>query len=350
MIQMKTIESLARLIQGKVIGDATALISGITNFEQPKAGCITFVQDEKKLKSLEQTEIACLIVPENITASTKTLIQVANPKAAWAQLLNDFFPPRQFTPAISAQASVSPKAKIGTGVTIEPFAVIQDGAEIGDNAVIRSGAYVDHGVKIGKNTILHPRVMVYQDCQIGNRVILHSGTVIGTDGFGYVSSAAGHQKVPQVGIVVIEDDVEVGANTTIDRATIGETRIGRGSKIDNQVQIGHNVQLGACTIISAQTGISGSTKVGMFVVMGGKVGIGDHCEIGNQVMIGAGAGVPSNKKIQDKQIVFGEPARPYAEARRQIGAQLRAAETLDEVRKLRKELNELKKQSEQSKA
>lgn len=340
---MKTVEAIAKLIQGKVIGDASLNITGITNIEQPKAGCITFVQDEKKLKALEQTDIPCLIVPETIGNSTKTLIQVKNPKAAWAYLLNEFFPPRAFEAGISQQAFVSSKSKIGAGVTIEPFAVIQDGAEIGDNSVIRSGAYVDHNVKIGKNTILHPRVMVYNDCQIGNRVILHSGTVIGTDGFGYVSSAAGHQKVPQVGIVVIEDDVEVGANTTIDRATIGETRIGRGCKIDNQVQIGHNVQLGVCTIISAQTGISGSTKVGMFVVMGGKVGVGDHCEIGNQVMVGAGAGVPSNKKIPDKQIVFGEPARPYAEARKQIGAQLRAAETLDEVRKLRKELDEIKK-------
>lgn len=340
---MRTVEELAKLIQGKVIGDSKLTIAGITNIEQPKAGCITFVLDEKKLKRIEETAIACLIVPETITASSKTLIQVSNPKAAWAFLLNEFFPPRKFIANISSEASVSPKAKIGAGVTIEPFAVIQDGAEIGENSVIRSGAYVDINVKVGKNTILHPRVMVYQDCQIGSRVILHAGTVIGTDGFGYVSSAAGHQKVPQVGIVVIEDDVEVGANTTIDRATIGETRIGRGCKIDNQVQIGHNVQLGACTIISAQTGISGSTKVGMFVVMGGKVGVGDHCEIGNQVMVGAGAGVPSNKKIPDKQIVFGEPARPYAEARRQIGAQLRAAETLDEVRALRKELDEVKK-------
>lgn len=340
---MKTVSALAQLIQGKVIGDEQLSITGITNIEQPKKGCVTFVQDEKKLKALEQTELACLIVPESISASSKTLIQVANPKAAWAALLNEFFPPRTFQPGISPQASVSSKAKVGEKVTIEPFAVIQDGAVIGDESVIRAGAYVDYDVTIGKKTTLHPRVMVYQGCQVGSRVILHSGTVIGTDGFGYVSSAAGHQKVPQVGIVVIEDDVEIGANTTIDRATIGETRIGRGSKIDNQVQIGHNVQLGPCTIISAQTGISGSTKVGAFVVMGGKVGIGDHCEIGNQVMIGAGAGVPSNKKIPDKQIVFGEPARPYAEARRQIGAQLRAAETLDEVKKLRKELEEIKK-------
>ncbi len=340
---MKTVETIAKLIRGKVIGDGSLSITGITNIEQPKSGCITFVQDEKNLKRMEQTEVACLIVPESISHSEKTLIQVPQPKAAWAALLNEFFPPRTFTAGISTQAFVSPHAKIGTGVSIEAFATIQDGAEIGDNSVIRSGAYVDCNVKIGKNTILHPRVMIYHDCQVGSRVILHSGTVIGTDGFGYVSSAAGHQKVPQVGIVVIEDDVEVGANTTIDRATIGETRIGRGCKIDNQVQIGHNVQLGACTIISAQTGISGSTKVGMFVVMGGKVGVGDHCEIGNQVMVGAGAGVPSNKKIPDKQIVFGEPARPYAEARKQIGAQLRAAETLDEVKKLRKELEEIKK-------
>jgi len=340
---MKTVESIALIIHGKVIGNGQAAVSGITNIEQPKAGCIAFIQDEKKLKAMEATELACLIVPENISTSSKPLIQVANPKASWAKLLHDFFPHEKFTPGISPQAYVSPKSKVGQEVSIEAFATVSDDCVVGDHTVIRANAYLARGAQVGKNSILHPGTMVYHDCIIGNRVILHAGTVIGTDGFGYVSSAAGHQKVPQVGIVVIEDDVEIGANTTIDRATIGETRIGRGSKIDNQVQIGHNVQIGPCTIISAQTGISGSTKVGAFVVMGGKVGIGDHCEIGNQVMVGAGAGVPSNKKIPDKQIVFGAPARPYAEARRQIGAQLRAAETLDEVRKLRKEIEELKK-------
>lgn len=339
---MRTAETLAAFIQGKIVGDPATPVTGITNIEQPTAGCITFVQDEKKLKALEQTEISCLIVPENISASSKTLIQVKNPKAAWARLLAEFFPARKFEAGISSQASISPQAKIGSGVTIEPFAVIQAGAEIGDHSVIRSGAYVDYDVKIGKNTILHPRVMIYAGCIIGSNCILHSGCVIGTDGFGYVPTAQGQLKVPQVGKVVIEDLVELGACTTIDRATIGETRIGFGVKIDNQVQIGHNVTVGAHTVISAQSGVSGSTKIGMFVTMGGKAGIGDHAEIGDQTIVGAGSGVPSGKKIPPKQIVFGEPARPYQEARKQIGAQLRAAETLEEVRRLRKELDELK--------
>ncbi len=339
----KTVQEISEIIRGKVIGDPHLSISGITNIEAPGPGLITFIQDEKGLQALENSEIACMIVPPSVQASKKTLIQVSQPKLAWARLLSEFFPPRQYSKKISKEASVAKTAKVGKNVTLEPFAVIGEGAVVGDEAVVCSHAVVGTNVKVGSKTVLHPGVVIYENCEIGNSVILHAGCVIGADGFGYVTTGEGQQKVPQVGNVIIEDNVELGACVTIDRATIGSTRISKGVKIDNQVQIGHNVLVGPHTVISAQTGISGSSKVGSFVTMGGKVGLGDHVEVGDWTMLGAGTGVPTGKKIPGKQIYFGQPARPYAEARRQIGAQLRAAEMMDDIRALRKRLEELEK-------
>lgn len=345
-----TVQELANLIQGTVVGDAQLTVSGITNMEAPHAGKITFVQDVKHLKSLEDSPIACLIVPPQVTASSKTIIQCKHPKLAWAKLLAVFFPPAGFSQKISDKAVIAKTAKIGTRVTIEDYAVIGEYAEIGDESVIRSHAYISSHVKIGSRSVLHPHVMIYDLCILGSSVTVHSGTVIGADGFGYVATPERQEKVPQVGNVIIEDEVEIGALTTIDRATIGSTIIRKGTKIDNQVQIAHNVEIGMCSAISAQTGISGSSKVGAHVTMGGKVGLGDHVEIGDWTMIGAGAGFPSNKKVPGKQILFGQPARPYQEARRQIGAQLRAAEMMDDIRALKKKIESLEKTVEDLKA
>ncbi len=343
---VKTVQEISELIRGKVIGDPLLTVTGITNMETPGPGLITFIQDEKGLSVMESTEITCLIVPSSVQASKKTIIQVPQPKLAWAKLLSEFFPPRKFSGKVSKEASVAKSAKIGKNVTLEPYAVIGENAVLGDDCVVCSHSVVGPEVKIGSQTILHPGVVIYEKCEVGNSVILHAGCVIGADGFGYVTTGEGQKKVPQVGNVVIEDQVELGAGVTIDRATIGSTRICKGVKIDNQVQVGHNVTIGPHTVISAQTGISGSSKVGAFVTMGGKVGLGDHVEIGDWTMMGAGAGVPSGKKIPGKQIYFGQPARPYAEARRQIGAQLRAAEMMDDIRALRKRVEELEKKLE----
>lgn len=337
----KTVEELAKAVGGKVIGDGQTPISGITNIESPGPGLITFVQDAKGLKELEASPIACLIVPAAISASAKPLIQSAHPKLAWAKLLREFFKPLSYSQTVSDLAFVSKKAKIGSKVTIEPYAVISDGAIIGNEAVIRSHAFVGPQVSVGEKTILHPGVVIYENCTIGASVVIHGNAVIGADGFGYVTTQEKQEKVPQVGNVVIEDEVEIGAGATIDRATIGSTVISRGTKIDNLVQIGHNVTIGPHTVISAQTGISGSSKIGAHVTMGGKVGLGDHVEIGDWTMVGAGAGFPSGKKVPGKQIVFGQPARPYQEARKQIAAQLRSAEMLDDIRKLKKQVAEL---------
>jgi UDP-3-O-[3-hydroxymyristoyl] glucosamine N-acyltransferase len=339
----KTVEEFAKLVGGTVIGNGKTLIEGITNFENPLKGHISFVQDEKGFKTLEASEIACMIVPKQIGQSSKALIQVEHPKRAWAKLLRELFPAKKFSPGISAQASVAKTTRVGKNVTIEPFVTVGENSEIGDGTVIRSGAFIDENVKIGVDSFIHPNVTIYENSEIGSHVVIHAGTVIGADGFGYVATPSAHEKLPQIGNVVIEDDVEIGACATVDRAAIGSTRIGKGCKIDNLVQIAHNVVIGPHTVISAQTGISGSCKIGSHVTMGGSVGVGDHVEIGDWTMVGAGAGFPSNKKVPGKQIYFGQPARPYAEMRKQFGAQLRAAETLDDVRALKKRVAELEK-------
>lgn len=339
----KTVEAFAALISGSVVGDGATVIEGITNFENPLPGHISFVQDEKGFKTLEDSPIACIIVPKQIQRSSKVLIQVDHPKRAWAKLLRELFPAPKSSGIISPQASVAKSAKIGRNVTVGPFVTISQNAVIGDDAVLHSHVFVGENVRIGPNSILHPHVTLYRDTELGANVVIHAGSIIGADGFGYVATQEAHEKLPQVGNVVIEDDVEIGACTTIDRAAIGSTLIGKGCKVDNLVQIAHNVVIGPHTVISAQTGISGSCKIGSHVTMGGSVGVGDHVEIGDWTMVGAGAGFPSNKKVPGKQIYFGQPARPYQEMRRQFGAQLRSAETLDDVRALKKKVAELEK-------
>jgi len=343
---IRTAQEFAKIVGGTVIGDGSTLIEGITNFENPLKGHISFVQDEKGFRALEASEIACMIVPKQIGQSSKVLIQVEYPKRAWAQILRELFPARKFPGTISPLASIAKTAQIGKNVTVESFVTISESAVIENDAVLCSHVFVGANVKIGANSVIHPNVTLYEHCELGSNVVIHAGTVIGADGFGYVATPAAHEKLPQIGNVVIEDDVEIGACATIDRAAIGSTRIGKGCKIDNLVQIAHNVVIGPHTVISAQTGISGSCKIGSHVTMGGSVGVGDHVEIGDWTMVGAGAGFPSNKKVPGKQIVFGQPARPYAEARRQIGAQLRAAETLEDVRQLKKKVAELERKLE----
>jgi len=342
----ETVDQLAGLVRGKVIGDGRVAISGIASADLPLPGHAAFLEDPKRLRELEASSIACLVVPPGIENSRKPLIQVEQPKLAFAKLLSHFFPPRTFPGTVSRQAFIAATARLGEGVTIEAFAFIGEGAEVKSGAVVRAHSYLDRNVKVGEHTVIHPHVTLYENTQVGSRCVLHAGAVIGADGFGYIPTPAGQVKVPQTGNVVIEDEVEIGACVTIDRATIGSTRIGRGVKIDNLVQIAHNVTIGPHTVISAQTGISGSSKIGSFVTMGGRVGLADHVEIGDQVMLGAQSGVPTGKKIPARQIWIGAPARPYQEARRQVAAQWRTAEMLEEIRKLRARIEELERQSQ----
>ncbi len=341
-----SIKELAEKVNGTVLGDTDTQIDGVTSFDKPQASHITFVTTPRDLKNLEQSAIGAVIVPKQISGSAKPIIQVENPKLAFAVLLSFFYPPRTFAPQISNLAHISKTAKIGKNVTIESFAVIGDYAVIGNGTVIRSHVFIDDHVAIGERTTIHPNVSIYSNVKIGDQVIIHSGVVIGADGFGFVFDGKQQFKLPQVGTVIIENNVEIGACTTIDRAAIGETIVGEGTKIDNQVQIAHNVQIGKHCAISAQCGISGSTKIGNYVTLGGSVGIADHVEIGDGAMLGANAGVPPGKKIPPKQIWFGAPARPYDEMRKQFGAQLRAAENQEELRKLKKKVAELEREFE----
>jgi UDP-3-O-[3-hydroxymyristoyl] glucosamine N-acyltransferase len=340
----KTVLELAKIAGGKVVGNADLLIEGITNTDSPLEGHIAFIQDTKNLAALEKSPIACLIVPPSVNNSGKTLIQSENPKLAWAKLLRVFFPATPHSQTVSPNAFISKSAKLGERVTVEPFAFIGEDTEIGEEAVISGTAYIGKSVKIGPRSVIHPGVVIYENCRIGASVVIHAGAVIGADGFGYVHTANGQEKVPQVGNVIIEDDVELGACVTVDRAAVGSTRIGKGCKIDNLVQIAHNVAIGPHTVISAQTGISGSCKIGSHVTMGGNVGLGDHVEIGDFTMLGAGTGFASGKKVPPKQVWFGRPGRPYEESRRQIAAQLRAAEMMDDIKALKKRVAELEKQ------
>lgn len=346
----KTLAELASLIQGKVVGDGTTKIVGIASLEHPREGHLAYVTDSAKLKEAEQAACAALIVPESAVSSKKPLIQSKHPKLAWAILIGLFHPSQTYSGAVSKQAVISNTAQIAAGVTIEPFAFVGDQVTVGHGSVIRSYAYLDQACSVGEQSVIHPFTMLYPNTKVGNRVTIHAGTVIGSDGFGYVFDGTKQAKVPQVGNVIIEDDVEIGACVTIDRATIGSTIIRQGVKIDNLVQIAHNVEIGAHTCLSAQVGISGSSKVGRYVTMGGRVGLGDHVEIGDQVMLGAQAGIPTGKKIPPKQIWIGSPARPYHEMRKQVSAQLRSNETRELVYELKKRIESLERELSQLRA
>lgn len=337
----KTVKEIAAIIGGTIQGDGNLLIENVASLDTPKKGTIAFINDKKLLTEAEATKLACLIVPKDTPASKKTLILVDNPKLSWAKLLEIFYPARQFEPFMSDKAYIAKSAKISSGAHIAPFAYIGERSVIGKGSVILPFAFIDDDVEIGNETIIHSNVSIYERCRIGNGVVIYAGAVVGADGFGYVVTAKGQEKIPQVGNVIIEDDVEIGACATIDRATVGSTIIKKGTKIDNLVQIAHNVEIGEHSAISAHTGISGSSKIGNRVTLAGQVGVADHCEIGNGATVGAQAGVPTGKKIPSEATYFGSPARPYEEMRKQFAAQLRIAETTEKVHQLEKKIKEL---------
>lgn len=343
---IKTLGELAALVGGTVAGDGSIQISGITNADNPLAGNITYAIEPKLAGKLALSNISALILPQGIPPGAKPAIIVANPKLAWGIILELFYPARSYTPEISTRAFVHPTSKLGQNVRIEDGVYIGEQVKIGNGTVVRANSYIDDFAVIGANGVIHPNVTIYDHTVVGNNVIIHAGCVIGTDGFGYVFSGKDQFKIRQVGNVVIEDGVELGGNVCIDRATMGSTVIRAGSKIDNLVQVAHNVSFGPHSVASAQTGISGSTAIGAFVTLAGQVGVGDHCEIGNGVIVGAQAGLPTGKKVPDRAILIGSPARPALDMKKQVAAQLRMHETLETVRDLKKRVADLEKQLE----
>ena len=333
----RSLESLAREVGGKVIGDGSVVISGLAGIEGAQEGDITFASNERLFPQLKETTASAAIVPQEIADLSLPLLIVKNPLLAAAKILALFTQRPYVAAGVSPLAWVSPSAKVSKDVTVHPFATIGDGAEIGPRVTIYPFVSIGPRAVIGEDCVLYPHVTIYPGCVLGKRVIVHAGTVIGADGFGFVKDGDAHVKIPQVGIVEIEDDVEIGANCCIDRATFGKTLIKKGVKFDNLVQVGHNVQIGEHSIIVSQVGISGSTKLGKNVTLAGQVGLVDHIEIGDNVMIGAQSGVA--KDVPANQIVLGTPHLPY----RQF---LRVAAVWTKLPELKKELALLRKRVE----
>lgn len=322
---------IAALINGKITGDANASVNSFGKIEEAQNGQLAFLANPKYEEYLYSTKASVIIINDALELKqevTATLIRVPDAYTAFATLLNTYQKMmQQQLNGIQEPSYISKSASYGENVFIGAFSYLGENVKVGNGTKIYPNAYIGNNVKVGDNSIIHPGVKIYHDCVIGNNVIIHAGTVIGSDGFGFAPQADGSfQKVPQIGNVVVEDNVEIGANTTIDRATIGSTIIKAGAKLDNLIQIAHNVEIGNSTVVAAQAGISGSTKVGKGVMIGGQVGIVGHINIGDGAKINAQSGV--SKSVEPGKAVTGSPAHDYTSALRSqaIGRNLPALE------------------------
>jgi UDP-3-O-[3-hydroxymyristoyl] glucosamine N-acyltransferase len=343
----RSLESLAREVGGKVIGDGSVAISGLAGIEGAQEGEITFASNERFFPLLKETKASAAIVPQEIADVSLPLLIVKNPPLAAAKIQTLFTQRPYVVGGISTLAWVSPSAKVSTDATIHPFAFIGDDAEIGLRVTIYPLASIGPQAVIGDDTVIYPNVTIYPRCILGKRIIVHAGTVIGADGFGFVKDGEVNVKIPQAGIVEIEDDVEIGANCCIDRATFGKTLIKKGVKVDNLVQIGHNVQIGEQSIIVSQVGISGSTKLGKNVILAGQVGVVDHVEIGDNVMIGAQSGVYTD--VPSNQVLVGSPPLPHRQYLRIVALWTKLPELKKELDLLRKRVEAFEKKTKSEK-
>lgn len=339
------VSEIAGLIGAKVEGNEDLEISGIGKIEEAGPGDITFIANPKYEKYFDTTRASAVIVSENFTGkgSNITLLRTKDPYTGFVFALRVLVPPAEpLSPGIDPSAHISPKAVLGGNVRIGALACILDGAVIGDGSSVSHGCIIGEDVHVGANSLLYPNVTIYRGCRLGKNVTVHGGTVIGSDGFGFAPKADGtYEKIPQLGVVVIEDDVEIGSNCSIDRATLGETKICRGVKIDNLVQVAHNVVIGENTVIAAQTGISGSTKIGKHCMIAGQVGIVGHIEIADNTSIGAQSGIPKSIK-EPGNVFFGYPALEIHQAKRLEGALRMLPDLIREVTALRHEVDKLK--------
>ncbi|MBU1881249.1 MAG: UDP-3-O-(3-hydroxymyristoyl)glucosamine N-acyltransferase [bacterium] len=328
---------IALQLQGRYEGDPEAQISGLAKIEEAKSGELTFLGNLKYAKFLEACQASVIIVTEDQPAEGFNVIRVKDPYTAFAQLLTLFYP--QENPpdiGIHSSAVIAADVKLGQDVRIGPNVVVGEGSEIGDNAAIYPGVVIGERVRIGNESTLHAGVSVRHTVQVGNRVTIQDNSVIGSDGFGFAPQQEGdYQKIPQVGTVIIEDDVEIGAGCTIDRSTLGATRIEKGTKLDNLIQVAHNVTIGAHTVIAAQTGISGSATIGKNCMIGGQVGFAGHLHLGDGSGVGAQAGV--SKSHPPKSKLFGSPAQ-------ELKRELRSHAYIRKLPELVKQINQLERQ------
>ncbi len=335
---MFTAAELANLLEGEIVDDPATPLRSFAPAETAQPGDLTFAENENYFAKAEAGCASAVLVGKTILTSNKVLIRVANPRLAFAKVLPLFFPDPKFPAGVHPSAVIAATARVDATAHIGPHCVVGDHTVVGARAVLQGGNHIGSDCTLGDDTTLFPNVVVYARTQIGQRVRIHAGAVIGADGFGYVFNAGVHCKVPQVGHVIIGDDVELGAGTTIDRGALGATVIGRGSKIDNLVQIAHNVVIGEHCILCAQTGIAGSVTVGKHTVIGGQVGIAGHLKIGNRVTIAAQAGVMH--EIPDGAKFWGTPAQPDKQTKRQLITIQQLPELIRRVAKLEKDSKE----------
>lgn len=338
-------KQIASFIQGEIVGDENATVHTFAKIEEGIPGAISFLSNPKYTPYIYETQASIVLVNKDFVPEQPikaTLIKVENAYESLAKLLNLYEQSKPKRTGIHPLAFVAETAQVGKDVYIAPFACVGDYATIGDNTALHPHVCIGAGAKVGADCILYPHVTVYHDCRVGNRCILHAGSVIGADGFGFAPTPQGYEKIPQIGIAILEDDVEIGANTCIDRATMGATIVHSGVKLDNMVQIAHNDEIGSHTVMAAQTGIAGSTKIGQWCMFGGQVGVAGHIQIGDQVNLGAQSGVPGSIKAGSQLI--GTPPMELKPYFKSAAVYRRLPDMYKELNELRKELNELKQQ------
>jgi UDP-3-O-[3-hydroxymyristoyl] glucosamine N-acyltransferase len=338
-----TLQKIARLVGGELSGNPEVRITSLSGIREARPGDLTFIANPKYREFLRTTRASAVIVGLEESSSYIPLIRVREPYLAYQRVAETFYVMKHpVAKGVHSAAIVAESARIGKDSAIGPYVVVEEGAEIREEAILYPFVYIGRKAKVGKGSILYPQVSVREECEVGKRCILHSGTVIGSDGFGFATDREGvHHKIPQVGRVILEDDVEIGANTAVDRATLGATVIKSGTKIDNLVQVAHNVVIGKGCLLAGQVGISGSTEIGDNVAIGGQAGLVGHIEIGDRAVIGASAGV--TKSVLPGITVSGYPARPHAEAKRREAAALRMPEALKKIAELERRLETLEK-------
>ncbi|MBO4825845.1 MAG: UDP-3-O-(3-hydroxymyristoyl)glucosamine N-acyltransferase [Prevotella sp.] len=339
-----TAKQIAEFIQGRVEGNENAIVSTFAKIEEGKPGAISFLSNPKYTHYLYETKSSVVLVNDDLQLEkpvSTTLIRVANAYESVAQLLQLYEKMKPRKSGIDPLASIAPTAKVADNCYVGAFAVIGEGAIVGEGSQIYPHAVVGDGVSIGKECVLYPNVTVYQGCKLGNNVTLHAGAVIGSDGFGFAPNADGYDKIPQIGIVVIEDNVEIGANTCIDRSTMGATVIRKGVKLDNLIQVAHNVEIGSNTVMAAQCGVAGSTKVGQWCMFGGQVGMAGHITIADQTHVGAQAGITNTVKAPG-QTIIGSPAWDAKGFMKSAAVFRRLPDMYQKINELQRQIEELK--------
>jgi UDP-3-O-[3-hydroxymyristoyl] glucosamine N-acyltransferase len=341
----KTLGELARLVEGELCGEAHLTISGVAGLGEAEDTDVSFVVGAKYVVRAKQSKAGALIVPPQLREMDRPLIISENPYLAFAKILTLFSQKPRLAPTVSPAAHLGDKVQLGEDVSIQPQVFVGNNVVLGDRVCLHAGVSIGDGVQIGNDTLIYPNVTILDGCIIGKRVIIHSGTVVGSDGFGFAQDGERYVKIPQVGLVQIDDDVEIGANCTIDRATMGKTWIQRGVKIDNLVQVAHNVVVGEDTIIIAQVGISGSVLVGKNVILAGQVGVAGHLEIGDGVRVGAQSGL--GKSVPSGRTVSGSPAIDHRDWLKNCRIISRLPELRKKIMELEKRLAELEESRDQ---